>query len=118
MPGRSAKAAVAELLRMHAPDIFGIQEALPHQISELAAALPDYAWFGVGREADGGGEGVPVYYRKDRFTLLQSATFWLSEIPGSALARLGCRAESDLQLWPVRRENRASSRLWVDQLPF
>ena len=75
------KAAVAELLRQHAPDIFGIQEALPHQVRELAAALPDYAWLGVGRDADGGGEGTPVFYRKDRFTLLRSATFWLSETP-------------------------------------
>lgn len=74
------KAAVAELLRQHAPDIFGVQEALPHQISELSAALPEFGWLGVGRDA-GGGEGTPVFYRKDRFTLLQSATFWLSETP-------------------------------------
>jgi endonuclease/exonuclease/phosphatase family metal-dependent hydrolase len=75
------KAAVAELLRRNSPDIFGIQEALPHQIGELSAALPDYGWLGVGRDADGGGEGAPVFYRKDRFTLLRSATFWLSETP-------------------------------------
>ena len=75
------KAAVAELLRRHAPDIFGAQEALPHQIAELSAALPGYGWLGVGRDAGGGGEGVPVFYRKDRFTVLQSDTFWLSETP-------------------------------------
>jgi endonuclease/exonuclease/phosphatase family metal-dependent hydrolase len=75
------KAAVAELLRKYAPDIFGVQEALPHQIAELSSALPDYGWFGVGRHVGGGGEGVPVFYRKDRFTLLQSTTFWLSETP-------------------------------------
>ena len=75
------KTAVAELLRQHAPDIFGIQEALPHQIGELSAALPDFGWLGLGRDADGGGEGTPVFYRKDRFTLLRSATFWLSETP-------------------------------------
>lgn len=75
------KAAVAELLRKHAPDLFGIQEALPHQIDDLADALPNYARLGVGRDADGGGEGVPLFYRKDAFTLLQSATFWLSDTP-------------------------------------
>jgi endonuclease/exonuclease/phosphatase family metal-dependent hydrolase len=75
------KAAAAELLRRHAPDIFGVQEALPHQIADLSAALPGYGWFGVGRDAGGGGEGVPVFYRKDRFTVLQSDTFWLSETP-------------------------------------
>lgn len=75
------KVAVAELLRKHTPDIFGVQEALPHQIDDLAAALPGYAWFGLGRDADGGGEGTPLFYRKDRFTLLQGTTFWLSETP-------------------------------------
>lgn len=75
------KTAVAALLRRHAPDIFGLQEALPHQIDELSAALPGYGWLGVGRDAGGGGEGVPVFYRKDRFTLLQGDTFWLSETP-------------------------------------
>ncbi len=75
------KAAVAALLRRQAPDVFGLQEALPNQIDELGAALPEYGWFGVGRDAGGIGEGVPVFYRKDRFTLLQSDTFWLSETP-------------------------------------
>ena len=75
------KQAVAELLRKHSPDIFGLQEALPHQITELSLALPEYGWFGVGRDAGGSGEGVPVFYRKDRYMLLQSDTFWLSETP-------------------------------------
>ena len=43
--------------------------------------MPEYGWFGVGRDAGGSGEGVPVFYRKDRYTLLQSDTFWLSETP-------------------------------------
>ena len=75
------KDALAALLRRQSPDLFGLQEALPHQIAELSAALPEYDWLGVGRDAGGGGEGVPLFYRKDRFTLLQGGTFWLSETP-------------------------------------
>ena len=75
------KDAVAALLRRHSPDLFGLQEALPHQIAELSAALPEHDWLGVGRDGGGGGEGAPVFYRKDRFTLLKGGTFWLSETP-------------------------------------
>lgn len=78
---------VASVIRFHAPDVVGLQEALRRQIDTLAAALPDYAWFGVGRD-DGKdrGEFSPVFYRRDRLELLEEGTFWLSltpEVPGS-----------------------------------
>ncbi len=73
---------VANLLRFYNPDLFGLQEALQGQIDDLVARLPQYAWFGVGRD-DGrsAGEGTPIFYRRDRFTLLDQGTFWLSETP-------------------------------------
>jgi endonuclease/exonuclease/phosphatase family metal-dependent hydrolase len=111
------KAAVAELLRQHAPDIFGIQEALPHQISELAAALPDYARFGVGRDASGGGEGVPVFYRKDRFTMLQSAAFWLSETPDKP-SRGWDAALNRICSYGQFEETSSRQRLWVINCHF
>jgi endonuclease/exonuclease/phosphatase family metal-dependent hydrolase len=48
----------------------------------MAAGLPEYAYVGVGRD-DGktGGEYSPVFYKKERFELLDSGTFWLSETP-------------------------------------
>ena len=48
----------------------------------LCDGLPDYAYVGVGRD-DGKTEGEysPVFYRKDRFELLDSGHFWLSETP-------------------------------------
>ncbi len=74
------KEQVAEYIQ--GMDVAGLQEALAHQISDLAALLPEYAWFGVGRD-DGvaGGEFTPVFYRHDRLELLESDTFWLSETP-------------------------------------
>lgn len=111
------KAVVADLLRRNSPDLFGIQEALPHQISELAAALPDYAWFGVGRDADGGGEGTPVFYRKDRFTLLQSATFWLSETPDQP-SRGWDAALNRICSYGRFEEKSSKLRLWVINCHF
>jgi endonuclease/exonuclease/phosphatase family metal-dependent hydrolase len=78
---------VASLIRFHAPDAVGVQEALAHMLTELDARLPGFARIGVGR-ADGraGGEFSAILYRTDRLELLDQGTFWLSptpEVPGS-----------------------------------
>jgi endonuclease/exonuclease/phosphatase family metal-dependent hydrolase len=70
------------LLRFHEADIFGLQEALHEQILDIERALPEYAWFGVGRDdGDKEGEFSPVFYKKSEFVLLDQNTFWLSETP-------------------------------------
>ena len=64
------------------PDSFGVQEAHLGWMTALQTHLPEYDYVGVGRE-DGAQEGEfsAVFYRRDRFTLLDSGTFWLSETP-------------------------------------
>ena len=68
-------------IQFYSPDIFGVQEALPNQVADIAAALPEYNKFGIGRESEGKGEACTIYYKKDRFQLQESNTFWLSETP-------------------------------------
>jgi endonuclease/exonuclease/phosphatase family metal-dependent hydrolase len=68
-------------MQFYEPDIFGIQEAKPNQVIDIAAALPQYSYIGIGREGIGQGESSNIYYKKDRFKLLQNSTFWLSETP-------------------------------------
>ncbi|MDZ7721811.1 MAG: endonuclease/exonuclease/phosphatase family protein [candidate division KSB1 bacterium] len=76
------KDLVAGMIRFHRADIVGTQEALIGQVHDLADRLPDYAWFGVGRDdGDKAGEFCAVFYRKERFELLDHSTFWLSEHP-------------------------------------
>lgn len=65
----------------YSPDVFGVQEAMPNQVLDIASALPNYNKFGVGREEGGLGEACTIYYKKDRFKVEQSNTFWLSETP-------------------------------------
>lgn len=67
---------------MQQADLIGVQEALSHQVAQLAEQLPDYDWVGVGRD-DGkeGGEFVPVFFKTATFELLGTTTFWLSETP-------------------------------------
>lgn len=79
---------VAEMIRSNRADIVGLQEALSRQVADLEERLPGYAWHGVGRE-DGKeqGEFVPIFYRKDRFELLDKSVFWLSETPAKPGSR-------------------------------
>jgi beta-glucosidase len=76
------KSLVANMIRFHHADLVGVQEALKRQLDDLSDLVPEYAWIGVGR-ADGkaDGEFSAILYRKDRFNMLQHATFWLSKTP-------------------------------------
>lgn len=67
------------------PDIFGLQEVLWNQYEALDSVLDGYGSAGLGRD-DGarGGEFNPVFYRKDKFDMARTITFWLSETPDSA----------------------------------
>jgi len=71
------------LLREQQADVIGLQEALHAQLEEITAAVPGYAWVGVGR-ADGrrDGEYAAVLYRTARLTPRRTDTFWFSDTPG------------------------------------
>lgn len=75
------KQNVAGLIRYHQADVVGVQEAQPDQIANLEKLLPDFAWYGVPRVAGKSGEYTAIFYRKKRFKLLDSGTFWFSETP-------------------------------------
>jgi len=76
------KTMVASMIRFHKADILGVQEALWDQMQDLENLLPEYAWVGIGRD-DGNraGEFMAIFYLKERFEVIKSSTFWLSENP-------------------------------------
>lgn len=89
---------VCRFLTEEKPDLLGMQEVLVDQFNVLDSILSeDYASVGVGR-SDGAkkGEMNPVFYRKERFNMIRTITFWLSQTPdvpgsiswGSSLPRI------------------------------
>src|SRR5574344_1859474 len=74
------KDLAANLIKFHDADIFGSQEVVHNQFQDLLNRLPGYDYIGVGR-SDGKTEGEysPIIYKKDRFQLIKSGNFWLSE---------------------------------------
>lgn len=76
------KQASINMINDEKPTIFGLQEALLHQVNFLAENLPQYGWVGIGREdGEKNGEFMAIFYLKDEVELLDSGTFWLSETP-------------------------------------
>jgi endonuclease/exonuclease/phosphatase family metal-dependent hydrolase len=73
---------VIALIRFHQFDVFGTQEGLRSQLTDIQKGLPEYDFYGVGRD-DGKdqGEHSAIFFKKERFKLLKNGDFWLSETP-------------------------------------
>lgn len=99
-------------------DIFGAQEVLHNQLQDLLKNLPQYAYIGVGRD-DGAtkGEYTPIFYKKDRFKLLRSGHFWLSE--DTETANKGWDAALPrICTWGEFRDLKKKKKVWFFNLHF
>jgi len=65
-------------------DIIGLQEATRPQIDQIAERAEDYQWYGEGRD-DGKdrGEFSPIFWKREKFELLDQGTFWLGPDPAA-----------------------------------
>ncbi len=80
-----------EIIQKYDPDSIGFQEATDDWMGYLREAMAEigYAYVGVGRDtgtddpsrSSTGNEFTPVFYKADKFELLDSDTFWLSQHP-------------------------------------
>lgn len=68
-------------IQFYEPDIFGIQEALLNQMQYLIGKLENYNYVGLGRDGEDKGEYSAIFYRKDKFNVSKTSTFWLSKTP-------------------------------------
>ncbi|CAF1390727.1 unnamed protein product [Adineta ricciae] len=103
---------VFRLIQRYHPDLFGVQEALPHQLSDLQSALPTYEWYGVGRD-DGisNGEFSAIFYRRDIFHLQRQGTFWLSETPDTPGSKGWDAALPRICTWVILRDRRSGQSI-------
>ncbi len=78
-----------EVLKAYEPDSFGVQECTPRWKRIFKRALGD-KYDCVGRARDYFGpftEYSSIYYLKDKYSLIDSGTFWLSETPDKAYTK-------------------------------
>jgi endonuclease/exonuclease/phosphatase family metal-dependent hydrolase len=70
------------VLRDRRPDVAGLQEVMRFQEEEILSALPEYgAISSANREDERRAERVTILYRKERFAVGDSGTFWFSDTP-------------------------------------
>jgi endonuclease/exonuclease/phosphatase family metal-dependent hydrolase len=80
---------VTETIKQEQVDVVGIQEALPHQVSDLEKLLDSENYScvrGAGQYLDEStqefvGEHCPIFYNKQRLELVESGHFWYSDDP-------------------------------------
>lgn len=72
---------VLTMIKNYTPDVLGVQEASPAWMTTLKNGLTAYACVGGGRDGGTKGEHSAIFYLKDKYTLLESGTKWLSDTP-------------------------------------
>lgn len=76
---------VPQLIGEYMPDSVGIQECTYNWYHTIKGFLPEYEIIGVGRDTGDKsvycGEMSAVLFRKDKYKLIDSGTFWISETP-------------------------------------
>ncbi len=73
---------VSQTMLMSEADSFGIQEGTPEWMATLKDTVGEkYAFVGQGRDGLDKGEYSAIFYLKDKYTVVDSGTFWLSETP-------------------------------------
>ena len=95
---------VAEFVNKSKADIVGMQEVQQRQLTDLCSMMDDYSYVGVARD-DGKqkGEYNPIFYRKERFNLLRSGTFWLSPTPAEPSYGWGAACRR-IATWAILQE--------------
>lgn len=99
--------------------IIGLQEVTKPQLDDLRKGLPQFESYGVGRD-DGksGGEHSPVFYRKDRFEVIDKGTFWLSESPEKVGVKGWDAALPRTCTWIHFRDRQSGQELYVANTHF
>ena len=76
---------VIDTILENTPSVFGVQEASVPWMNAFKSKIGDvYTAIGNGRDGGNNGEHSAIFYRSDKFTLIESGTKWLSAIPDTA----------------------------------
>lgn len=102
----------AQMVAYYEPDIVGMQEVLKNQLDDLKARLLEYTQLGVGR-ADGKekGEYCPLFYKTDRFDLVDYGNFGMSETPDSIGVKGWDAACERITTWAILKDKASGKQI-------
>ncbi len=110
---------VAEIISENKVDIAGFQEVLVGQLEDLKQRLPQMDAYGVGRDdGQAAGEFSPIFYRRDRFEMLEKSTFWLSPTPDQIGSKGWDAALPRIASWLKLKDRQSGSVFFVVNTHF
>lgn len=105
-------------IKFYEPDVLGVQEALPNQMKDLDSLLTDYSFVGVGRDnGKNEGEFSAIFFKKNKFNILKSSTFWLSETP-KQVSRGWDAAYNRICTYALLEDKISTKTIWVFNTHF
>lgn len=113
------KSLVFSTITSHNVDVLSIQEGLIKQINDLEKAFPGYSRVGVGRD-DGkqSGEFSAIFFKNDKFELVDQSTFWLSQTPDIAGSRGWDAVCNRIVTWAKLKDKKTGSLFFVFNTHF
>ena len=113
------KENVGTMLQYYEPDILGMQEVLHNQLEDIKMMLPQYDYVGVGR-ADGkeAGEYSPLLFKREKYTLVHSGNFWLSEQPEKIGIKGWDAACERIVTWAILKDRESGQEIAVFNTHF
>lgn len=106
------KLFVSDVIRQYSPDVLGVQEAFRFQLDALNRRLPEYGEVGIGRDGGTKGEYSAILYKKERFDVTESGTFWLSDTPKKPSKHWG-NAYRRICTWAHLTDKKSKRSLYV-----
>lgn len=115
----SRKVLVFDIFREIQPDVAGLQEVLHNQLVDILEALPEYDYVGVGRlDGKTKGEYAPILFLKNKFRMVETGHYWLSEtpdIPGSKGWDAACER---IVTWAILEDKKYEKRYFICNTHF
>ncbi len=103
---------VAQLINYYTPDLLGMQEVMKNQLDDLKKRLPQYTALGVARiDGKEKGEFCSIFFRTDRYQLLQHGNFGLSETPDKFGVKGWDSACERIVTWAILKDKQTGNKL-------
>ena len=104
---------VVQIVKKYTPSLLGTQEGTSSQLVYLQENLPDYRIHAPNRLLDATCQYPTLFYRPDRFQLLEGSEFWLSKTPSVHRSKDWDSAFPRMMSYALLEDLSVCRRLWA-----
>lgn len=111
------KQDLVDLINYYEPDFLGTQEGQSPQMNFIKENSPQYQFIGKPRTNDENGEFTAIFYKKDKFEIIEHNTFWLSETPDKISKGWDADYER-IATYVLFKDKQSKKQIWVINTHF